>query len=557
MLKSLGKYRIDAVLGKGAMGVVYQGFDPHIQRLVALKTIHKDLLRDHPELGLIARFKNEAQAAGRLTHPNIVAVYDYGESDEQAYIAMEYVPSTSLAALLAGERRYPRAMVVGWMTQLLKALDYAHARGVVHRDIKPDNLLIGQGGQLKITDFGIARISASTLTQVGAMVGTPCYMSPEQFRGEVADGRADVFSCGVLLYQMLTGVRPFDGNSFELMHKITQETAPKPSARLPQLGSNYDDLLARAMAKRPDERFQSAQAFLDALLLAHRGEVPNPHDDGTLLVSPAAMETMLSAPPRVAAAAGAAAAGAAPARAAPPFTPPTRAALDTPAAAPAAAHAAAHAPAGIAPPPIGVAPAPTSVAPATRTAPGSLATGSEAMPAVSDSSSSLSGLAGWASEVAPELESMLSSQVGPMARVFLKKTSAQVSSLDDLCASLLQHIPTERGRTEFSSGVEKLKKKLAATQSGSMILSRPGSVISQPPQAAPASIAPAAGPVLTEAAISATEQKLTSLIGPIAKIVCKRAANKTADLHEFYRLVAQHIDNEDERKRFLRVHNLA
>lgn len=533
MLKNLGKYRIDAVLGKGAMGVVYQGFDPHIQRLVALKTIHKDLLRDHPELGLIARFKNEAQAAGRLTHPNIVAVYEYGESEEQAYIAMEYVQSTALSTLLAGERRYPRAMVMQWMTQLLGALDYAHARGVVHRDIKPDNILIGQGGQLKLTDFGIARINASTLTQVGAMVGTPCYMSPEQFRGEVVDGRADIFSCAVLLYQMLTGVRPFDGNSFELMHRITQEEALPASQRLPQLGRQYDEVLACAMAKQPEQRYASARAFLDALQQVARKEPVAASEDGTVLAHPAAMETLLSAPPPTA----------------------RGQMVGQPAGQAAAQLAAARGPS-----PVAAAPAPSNAVAAPASTPlgpiGPLNPLDSAAPPVGSEGGSLSGLVGWASEVAPELESMLSSQIGPMARVFLKKTSAKAESLDELCSSLLQHIPTERGRNAFSSGVEQLKKKLAASQSGSLILSRPGASISPQPEVAEASTAPAAGPVLTDAEVAQAEQKLTALIGPIAKIVCKRAAGKTTDLHQFYRLVAQQIEAEGERQRFLQAHGV-
>ncbi len=157
-LEKLGKYRIDGVLGKGAMGVVYKGFDPFIERVVAIKSIHKQLLQEHPEMGLIARFKNEAQAAGRLTHPNIVAVYEYGETEDNAFIAMEYVHSTSLANLMQEGRPNELGAVVSWISQLLRALDYAHGRGVVHRDVKPANLLIERDGHLKITDFGIARL---------------------------------------------------------------------------------------------------------------------------------------------------------------------------------------------------------------------------------------------------------------------------------------------------------------------------------------------------------------------------------------------------------------
>ncbi len=501
MLESLGKYRIDAMLGKGAMGVVYMAFDPHIERIVALKTIRKDLLKDSADAGLIARFKNEAQAAGRLNHPNIVAVYEYGESLDTAYIAMEFVQSTPLGALLAAGRLHPRANVMAWMTQLLKALDYAHGKGVVHRDIKPDNLLIDRDGQLKITDFGIARIEASTLTQAGMMVGTPCYMSPEQFRGERADRRADVFAVGVLLYQMLTGARPFVGNSFEIMHQITHGEERLPSKQYPALGTRYDAVVSRAMARDADQRFESAQAMLDALLAVWNEELaagkkpaaaPNPAHDETAL-----------------------------------YMPPPAAGLPTG---------------------------------------GGAVAGTDANSAVTGtplpSATSLTGLMAdepWKLEVVPELESMLMTHVGPMARLFLKKSVAQADNLDQLCESLLQHIPTDKARADFSVAVQKLKKKWLATNSSATSTMISGTRSASGSGAAGASAAERnamasaeSGPLLDAASLIACEQRLTTLIGPIAKIVCKRAAAKTQQLHEFYRLVATNIDNEAERARFLR-----
>jgi serine/threonine-protein kinase len=192
MISQLGKYRIDGVLGKGAMGVVYKAFDPLIERTVALKTIRKELFSDDQQAELIGRFKNEAMAAGRLNHPNIVTVYDYGEDSESAYIAMEFVDGTPLDTLMVAGQPCALARVSAWMGDLLLALDYAHSRGVVHRDIKPANLLVTTSAQVKVSDFGIARIESSTLTQVGAMVGTPSFMSPEQLRGDAIDGRSDV-----------------------------------------------------------------------------------------------------------------------------------------------------------------------------------------------------------------------------------------------------------------------------------------------------------------------------------------------------------------------------
>jgi serine/threonine protein kinase len=189
----LGRYVIERVLGRGAMGVVYLAFDPRIERQVALKTIRAELLsgatEGSPEQDLTTRFLNEARAAGRLVHPNIVAVYDYGGSQDTAYITMEYVRGESLAARLSQHvragSRLDAARALGWFVQLLDALDYAHDAGVIHRDIKPANLLIAQRGECKITDFGIAHIDTSHLTQAGTMIGTPSYMSPEQFTGDI------------------------------------------------------------------------------------------------------------------------------------------------------------------------------------------------------------------------------------------------------------------------------------------------------------------------------------------------------------------------------------
>ncbi|WP_426104372.1 serine/threonine-protein kinase [Massilia sp. TSP1-1-2] len=267
MIEQLGKYRIDSILGQGAMGVVYKAFDPQRERVVALKTIRKELFSNSQQADLISRLKNEAQAAGRLNHPHIVMVHDYGEDSDSAYIAMEFVDGAPLSTLIFPQRPTAPARVFAWMSELLLALDYAHSRGVVHRDIKPANLLITSCGCVKLSDFGIARIEPSALNQTGSMIGTPSYMSPEQFRGETADARSDVFSCGVLLYQLLTGARPFAGSSSAVMHQILHESPAPPSTLLACLGP-YDAIVARALAKAPQDRFQCARAFLDALARA-------------------------------------------------------------------------------------------------------------------------------------------------------------------------------------------------------------------------------------------------------------------------------------------------
>ena len=174
-----GKYEIQSVLGKGAMGVVYKAFDPHIERPVAVKTIRRDMVDPDLVVQYMARFRNEAKAAGRLHHPNIVGVYEYGEDDDVAFIAMEYVEGTGLREYINRRASFDFGLLVALMSQLLQALEFAHERGVVHRDIKPSNLIVTAQGLLKVADFGVARVDTSNLTSAGAMIGTPSYMSPE------------------------------------------------------------------------------------------------------------------------------------------------------------------------------------------------------------------------------------------------------------------------------------------------------------------------------------------------------------------------------------------
>ncbi len=262
----LGKYVIREVLGKGAMGVVYKGFDPMIERDVAIKTIRKDLVDPELATQYMARFRNEAKAAGRLHHPHIVGVYEYGEVDEVTFIAMEYVQGSGLRAHLNARASFDFAQLVDLMTQLLDALAFAHDRGVVHRDIKPSNLIVTKAGLLKVADFGVARIDASDLTVAGMVIGTPSYMSPEQCRGLEVDARSDLFSAGVVLYELLTGEKPFRGTLQTISHQICYEE-PVPPSRIStlKLPEAIDTLVGTAMSKDPAGRYQTARAFNDAL----------------------------------------------------------------------------------------------------------------------------------------------------------------------------------------------------------------------------------------------------------------------------------------------------
>ncbi|HMM53867.1 MAG TPA: serine/threonine-protein kinase [Candidatus Desulfobacillus sp.] len=270
-LKKLDKYEIRRELGQGAMGIVYEGFDPMIARRVALKTLRREQLDRAEAEEILARFKREAQAAGRLNHPNIVQIYEYGEEGGTAFIAMEFVEGRELKDAFDANERFPMAEIVRIMEQLLAALDYSHGNGVVHRDIKPSNIILLKDGTVKVADFGIARIESSNLTQAGSVLGTPSYMSPEQFMGQTVDGRSDLFSAGVILYQFLTGEKPFTGALTTIMHKVLKEEPPAPSALNVQVPLPFDALIRKALAKRPDERFQSGREFTAALKAAAAG----------------------------------------------------------------------------------------------------------------------------------------------------------------------------------------------------------------------------------------------------------------------------------------------
>ncbi len=266
----LGKYEIRRELGRGAMGVVYEGWDPGIQRRVAIKTVRRDQLESSEAAEILQRFQREAQAAGRLAHPNIVAIYDFGEDVDAegvatAYIAMEFVDGRELKDYFDSDERFPLPEVKRIMGELLAALGHAHKHGIVHRDIKPANVILLKDGTAKVADFGIARIESSNLTQAGAVLGTPSYMSPEQFMGQTVDGRSDLFSAGVILYQFLTGDKPFAGTVTTIMHKVLKEDPVPPSELNFQVPRSLDAVLRRALAKRPDERFQLATEFALAL----------------------------------------------------------------------------------------------------------------------------------------------------------------------------------------------------------------------------------------------------------------------------------------------------
>lgn len=265
----LGRYEVEKELGKGAMGVVYYGKDPKIGRVVAIKTMALSQEFDADELDEVkARFFREAETAGRLNHPNIVTIYDAGEEHDLAYIAMEFLQGKDLTAYTKPDKLLPLGKVLKIMAKVAVALNYAHGQHVVHRDIKPANIMYElESDAIKVTDFGIARITDSSRTRTGMVLGTPSYMSPEQLAGKKVDGRSDLFSLGAMFYQLLTGQLPFQGESMaELMFRITNEPPKDIRTLNPRLPDCVVDIIGRMLEKQPEQRFQTGDEVAQAIV---------------------------------------------------------------------------------------------------------------------------------------------------------------------------------------------------------------------------------------------------------------------------------------------------
>jgi serine/threonine-protein kinase len=497
--RQIGRYRLDGMLGQGAMGVVYRARDTLIERTVALKTVRRDTGDTGMEREMVERFRKEAQAAGRLMHPNIVTIHDYGETDELAYIAMEFVDGTPLSMLI-GDTPVPPARALAWFADLLAALDYAHANGVVHRDVKPANLLVTRDDRVKISDFGIARVESSTLTQIGAMLGTPSYMSPEQFRGDAVDGRSDLFSAGVVLYQMLTGQRPFSGSAATVMQQVLQHTPPLPSIANPALSPAFDAVVMGALAKEAHARHASARDFQLALSAARRaadtpdtqdatvfkGATSAAEDDATILAPPGSQSTLA---------------------------------------------------------PLGD----WAERPALRSRHGDGGT---------------TELPGWLATAAPELEALLTRQIGPMAKLLLRRVARTAPDFDTLTAALVEHIPSVQARAVFEQGVTALRPQEAPATRGETHRTGGGtgtgngngtksSRAATQTASTGARMASVAAAPITAAEAQAYLPLLAAAIGPIASIVVKRALRTPCTRAEFLARVGADIEADATRMRFL------
>jgi len=296
--QSLGRYKIVRELGHGAMGVVYEGVDPNIGRRVAIKTARRDVLQSSGRADeMMERFLREAKAAGALNHPNIVTIYDADEAAEGlAYIAMEFLDGQDLFKIFREKRRFDVKDAIEVCATVCTALAHAHENGVVHRDVKPSNIIVLSNGQIKVADFGIAHVSDSNLTQEGAMIGTPHYMSPEQFMGHKVDARSDLFSVGIILYELLTGEKPFAGEGLSaVMHNVIKVNPVAPRELNFAVNECLSRIVMKALSKDPSQRYQDGNAMAAALRECLKADAdPSITGVGVVTPQPPAPATIVS-----------------------------------------------------------------------------------------------------------------------------------------------------------------------------------------------------------------------------------------------------------------------
>jgi len=460
----LGKYPITGILGKGAMGIVYRGYDPVIKRPVAIKTIRRELIEeDERAESLAGRFRKEAQAAGALNHPGIVSIYEDGEDSSHAFIAMEYVEGNSLREYLARGARFEERDVVSIMSQLLDALDFAHKRMVWHRDVKPANIIIMGNGRIKLADFGIARIESSDRTLANVIMGTPGYIAPEHYLGQPTDHRIDIFSAGVLFYVLLAGQAPFRGRPEAIMHDVCyHDPAPPSEADPARRWAKYDPIVARSIAKAPHNRFESAGDFRAAILAEYARPVSESISESTIIRHPVRPATHDGSTPQ-----------------------PTQ-------------KTSAVSTGGTAPPP------------------------------------------GWEVTVLAGVEIELARYVGPVAKVLVRRAARQHKNLQGLVAAVAVSIDTSAEREAFARAVTGRGLQPVATL--------------VPAEGTDNSVGETVmtGPVMSEQDLERATRILTTFIGPIAKVVVKRAAGPNVSRRDFFARVVQSLDTEAQRERFLR-----
>lgn len=434
--KSVGKYQIDSVLGQGAMGVVYKGHDPDIDRVVAIKTLHTHLMNADERASWLERFAREAKAAGRVLHGNLVTIFDYLEQDEQPYLVMEFIESETLEDRI-NRRPLPNLQEFGSiMTQMLAGLDAIHSAGIVHRDVKPANALLLPDGRIKLADFGVAKVEALGATH-GGMIGTPDYMSPEQFMGQQAGHRADIFGAGVIMFELLTSRKPYESASLgELTQKVISGQVLDLRALAPGLPEGIYALSEHTLKVDPQERMADARAFANAIHEALRNVDRAEMDstERTIVVSAA---------------------------------PPAAVALSQ--------------------------------------------TMADQMPQ--------SALA--------RIEELLTTQIGPIAKVLVRRVSGATTDTGQLVNQLAAEIGPEH-REAFKAAVQKHLGQTGSNVSG-------------------------AGPMLTDELLEALTRELVPHIGPIAKILIKKTAKTCGSREELCAALSNHIDDAASKAAFLQT----
>jgi serine/threonine-protein kinase len=430
------------------MGVIYQAEDPDIGRTVAIKLVRADLLEREDRDEFLARFRHEARAAGRCMHPNIVAIYDFALHEGNPFLAMEYIDGVGLGQALKGVGRFAPAEAVALTSQMLEALNVAHGLGIVHRDVKPANILLLPSGQVKMTDFGISRMNTSDITQDGAIIGTPAYMSPEQCRGDTVDARSDLFSVGTVLYELLTGTRAFSGrNATEVTYQVLTVEPPELAQVVEDVPPSLAAVLRQAMAKSRDARFASARTMVDALQAAMRMGGVAPAPDQTVVM------------PRSA------------------FEPIARAAIDD---------------------------------------------------ATLDT-----------------IERRLARHIGPIARRLVREAARKTDSVEALCQTLSRNISQTAEREKF------LSEGLDGSLSRATGMTSVRSSVQRPASTSVGSGSVVAGTIAAEQ-IERAERALTKALGPIAKVMVKRALPGVTSEAALWERLATHIQRPADREAFLR-----
>ena len=537
----LGRYPLLSVIGTGSMGVVYKSYDPQMRCAVALKTIRSELLEDETE-NFSARFRVEAQAAEGLTHPGIVRVHEHGEAEGYAYIAMEYVEGHSLRDCFERKVRFNTTQAINILSQLLKALQHAHERGVWHRDVKPGNILLVGDGQVKITDFGIARVASSSTPQANTIMGTPGFIAPELYLSDAFDHRIDLFAAGVVFYQLLTGVLPFVGTPEKVMFRACYET-PLPAsvvARQPSLRP-FDAVVLKALARSPQDRFASAAEFLEALVSAQAGG-PASTDATVMFARRAPQAGAPPAPPQ----------GPGPeARADETLMiprelwpeddpPPNDKTLMLPRSAPDD-------------PNLTIIRALPTETPATEPLLPLRVVGPEshdepvsqpASPPVRQSpftgaiTSAPSTAGGWNPQALTAIERQLAQYLGPIARVLVRTATRETSDLVALIQWLAAKISIAPDRAAFLRGAGVVSAAGAGRSNSDT-----------------RSVAPQAGSgtPLTPEYIARASQLLAVHLGPIAQILARRSAQQGSSQEQFVATLATHLSDDGERARFLKA----